>query len=305
MTRRSEHGVALLVVLWACTLLAILVGGFASLARVETEQARYSLSLVRARYAAEAGVMRAIHDVYEGRKAGRIQGPEEGERWIGDGRAFPFSVGGTQVSVVVEDEAGKIDLNAADANVLTSLFVAGGAQRSQAQRIAKEVVTWRTTAATPDTEAIRRYSDAGRPYAPRQARFPSIEELQSVLGMDASLFARVEPALTLWSGLEKPVPYYAPSFVLAALPGMDADTARSYVVSRRHMPVGSEVMLPGGFSGGWAPGSSVITIDSTGRVSESIVVTLRVTVRFDQLEGALDPRRPLYTILRWRNMPPA
>lgn len=304
MRRRSQKGVALLVVLWACTLLAILVGGYASLAHVETEQARYSLSMVRARYAAEAGVMRAIHDVYEGRKSGKIQAIGVGDRWIGDGLPFSFDIGNAKVKVTVEDEAGKIDLNAADAEVLSSLLRVAGADQARAQKIAREIVVWRTTGSNPDTDAVRRYADAGRPYAPRQARFPSIEELQSVLGMDADLFARVEPALTLWSGLDKPVPYYASAFVLSALPGMDIDTARSYVDGRARMPIGTALSLPGGFSGGWAPGSSAITIESTGRVADGIAVTLRVTVRFDQLDEHLDARRPLYTVLRWRNMPP-
>ena len=306
MKRRSmQSGVALLVVLWACTLLAILAGGYASLAHVESEQARYTLAMMRARYAAEAGVMRGIHDVYAGRKAGLVPGPEQTTRWMGDGQPWSFKVDGARVTVTVEDEAGKIDLNAADPAILMSLFMAAGANQARARRLADDVVIWRTTTATPDADAIKRYESAGRPYAPRQARFPSVEELQSVLGMDAALFAKVEPALTLWSGLDTPVPYYAPVNVLSALPNMPADIAKAYVNERSRMPIGTLVTLPGNLPGGWTPGSAVVTIESTGVVTENISVTLRVTVRYDQLNSSFDPRLPLFTILRWRNMPRA
>lgn len=49
---RSQRGVALLVVLWACTLLAILLGGYAAMARTEGLQARYQFEQTRAHYAA-------------------------------------------------------------------------------------------------------------------------------------------------------------------------------------------------------------------------------------------------------------
>ena len=57
----AQRGVALLVVLWACTLLAVLLGGYAMLARTEGLQARYAFAQTRAQYAAEAGFARALY----------------------------------------------------------------------------------------------------------------------------------------------------------------------------------------------------------------------------------------------------
>ena len=57
---RKQRGVALLLVLWACTLLAILLGGDAALARTEALQARFEFSQAQAHYAAEAGLMQAV-----------------------------------------------------------------------------------------------------------------------------------------------------------------------------------------------------------------------------------------------------
>src|ERR1700754_1587449 len=101
-TRDRQRGVALLVVLWACTLLAILVGGYASIARIETGQQGNALAMQKARYAAEDGGMRSIRDIYERRRAD--PGPDVAGRWIGDGHPFAFELGDAKVVVKVEDE---------------------------------------------------------------------------------------------------------------------------------------------------------------------------------------------------------
>ncbi|QDE40003.1 general secretion pathway protein GspK [Luteibacter pinisoli] len=273
-----ERGIALLVVLWACTLLAILVGGLASLAHLESEQGRYAMAAQKARYAAEAGVMKAIHDVYEQRREARE--PLEGVRWIGDGQPFEFALDGARVTVVVEDEIGKVDLNRADPTILAALFAQAGDDPAKAVDLAAEVVAWRSETGVPDAESMARYRAAGRAYVPRQAPFPSIDELQSVLGMDDRLFARVQPVLTIWSGRTKPAPFYASPLVRATLAGQ----AQGDAVAE------------------WVPGSPTITIVSKG-VAEGMSVTLRATVRLSQLTGTPNPRLPLYTVLRWQDVP--
>lgn len=304
MSYRRQRGVALLVVLWACTLLAILVGGYAALARVEGQQARYTNGAGRARYLAEAGVMQAIHDVWLARRAD-ADPPEPGTRWIGDGRPYPFQLDRATITVTVEDELGKVDLNAADVPVLQSLFTAAGADPGRARRLAGEVDLWRHTASSPDPDALQRYREMGRAYGPRQARFPNIEELQAVLGMDALLYARVETAVTLWSGRAQPEPYFASPLVLAALPGVDGPTAQAYVSHRDGSPDGAGLpAMLGATPAGWARGGNVVTIVSTARDDTGVSATLRVTVRFDQLLLARDPRVPLYTILRWKDVLP-
>ena len=108
-----QRGVALLIVLWGCTLLAIMLGGFAALARTEGLQARYQFAQTRAHYAAEAGMVRAI----EG-----LQTTDPDARWIADGRPYVFTFDDARVNITVVDEDGKVDLNAASDQVLTGLF---------------------------------------------------------------------------------------------------------------------------------------------------------------------------------------
>ena len=57
----QQRGVALLIVLWGCTLAAITIGALASLARVEGLQTQGQSRRVEALYAAEAGIERAVY----------------------------------------------------------------------------------------------------------------------------------------------------------------------------------------------------------------------------------------------------
>ncbi|MES1154221.1 MAG: type II secretion system protein GspK, partial [Rhodanobacter sp.] len=162
---------ALLLVLWACTLLAILLGGYAALARTEGLQARYDFAQTQAHYAAEAGVMRAVYG---------LQDPQAKQRWIGDGRTYTFHYGDATVRLSSVDEGGKVDLNTASPEVLQALFQATGMPQAQAQILAGRVVDWRNPvnlvgAADSGREA---YAAAGRDYGPRNAPFASVEELQ-------------------------------------------------------------------------------------------------------------------------------
>jgi general secretion pathway protein K len=101
--RQRQRGVALLLVLWACTLLAILLGGYAALARTEGLQTRYQFAQTQAHYAAEAGIMRAFYG---------LQDPVNKNRWIGDGRIYTFAFDHADIKVSAIGESGKVDLNA-------------------------------------------------------------------------------------------------------------------------------------------------------------------------------------------------
>src|SRR5690606_38412679 len=76
---QRQRGVALLLVLWACTMLAILLGGYAALARTEGLLARYQFAGTQAHYAAEAGLMHAVY---------ALQDPRPKQHWVGYGRTY-------------------------------------------------------------------------------------------------------------------------------------------------------------------------------------------------------------------------
>lgn len=273
-----QRGVALLVVLWACTLLAILLGGYAMLARTEGLQARYQFAQVRAHYAAEAGVTRAIYAMLD---------PSPNGHWIPDGRDYPFQFDDAKVSLRVTDESGKVDINAASPTVLQAFFKAAGMSDAAANELAAHVVEWRSFGRPGDVNNNAAYLAAGRDYGPRHGPFASLEELQMVLGMEPSVYRKISSQITLWSGRNAPDPNYAQPLALQAIPGMTPEQANAVYAARQQ---------PGAKPGLGASQGVTHSIRSEAMLPDGTRAVLRATVR---LQGARAGAQP-YAVLRWQ-----
>lgn len=285
-----QRGVALILVLWACALLTIMLGGYAVLARTEGTQARYQFNQVRARYAAEAGLARAV---------AALNDPDRQARWRSDGQPYRFHFDGADIQVRITSEDGKVDLNTASPQVLENLIASVGAKPDAAHALAAAIADWRDTDddVRPAGAEADRYEQEGGDYGPRNGPFASLQELQLVLGMDASLYRQLEPLLTVWSGRNMPDPAYAPPGVLAALPGMDASSAAEYVRRRHRVDLSSHLPdLPSGmqvFAG--SPGSTH-SIVSTATLADGTHAALHATIR---KRGNQRNGLP-YVVLQWR-----
>lgn len=213
---RRERGIALLFALWALALLAALLAGLALSARGESEAARQLYSQAQARYAAEAGIARAISALRDGNSA---------RRWVPDGRTYRFEFGGAQVVVRIEDVTGQVDLNAATPDVLTDLFLAAGAGNSQARALSDAVQDWRDSDDIPHAFGAEAdaYKRAGMKWLPRNGPFRTPGELARVYGMTDALYRKVSDAVTVYSGRNFPDPQYAGPLAMAA--GRDGDLA--------------------------------------------------------------------------------
>lgn len=279
LSRRSgQRGVALLLVLWACTLLAILLGGYAALARTEGLQARYDFAQTQAHYAAEAGVMRAVYG---------LQDPQAKQRWIGDGRTYTFHYGDATVRLSSVDEGGKVDLNAASPEVLQALFQATGMPQAQAQVLAGRVVDWRNPVSLVGAADSGRaaYAAAGRDYGPRNAPFASVEELQMVLGVTPALYRQLAGVITIWSGSTSPDPDMAPPLALAAIPGMTEQQQSAIEAARLKHANDPSLILNNG---------TTHSIRSEATLADGTRAALRVTVRLQSGQAQS------YAVLRWR-----
>ncbi len=129
--RRGARGIAFIVVIWVLLLLAVLLAGFAVFSRTEALQARHLAESTRARYMAEVGISRAIWE---------LRNPDPLTRWASDGRGYDFEFEGAKIKVAVQDESGKIDINAVDGPVLQRFLVASGLDEQTAQQIADTVL---------------------------------------------------------------------------------------------------------------------------------------------------------------------
>ena len=281
-----QHGVALLVVLWACTLLAILLGGFATLVRTESIQTRYLSTRVQLRYLAEAGAMRALAECVS----------RSGGRWIGDGRQYSLRIDEHEIHVQIQDELGKLDINTADPRALQRLIVAAGEDEVAATQLAANIQAVRDAHAKLLRDAgPKAYGQPGAEQDPRQGEFDSTEQLQNVAGMTPALYRRLAPAITVWSRRPQPVPALAPPLVLATLPNMDLNSAERYVAQRALRPAQTPPPpLPNGQSAGPWRSSAVRTIVASASDGQGTTARVIVTFRLAMLRGGAD-----YSVLRW------
>jgi len=189
---RAQTGVALILVMWITALMAILLGSFALIARTENLEARHMFDTTTARYAALAGVERAVYEM----RNTNLQ-----TRWVPDGRAYTFPYEGAEVTVELTDESGKIDLNVADNSVLVPLFMSVGVDPSQAEALADAIQDWRDADDIPRPRGAEapQYAQAGLTYAPPNRNFQTVSEVQQVLGMSYEIYRRIEPAISVYS----------------------------------------------------------------------------------------------------------
>ena len=280
--RSRQRGIALLVVLWGCTLAAITLGALATNARVESTQARGQSLRTQAFYAAEAGVEQAVF---------RLNASEDAQRWLADGRPYRQKMGDFDVSVSIHDEDGKINLNTASPELIGRLLAASGIETGRAASASAAIASW----------GKRGHMDASLLLA--QGGFASLEELYRVPGLGADIVDRISPALTLWSG-EHPNLAHASPLVVAAVTGADAAAAAAYVAKVRDLQAGSSNLppMPGTMPGSASVGASgVVNIVSVVSGEKGPGFTLDVTLILKSEPG--DPRA--YRVVRWREVSPA
>jgi general secretion pathway protein K len=168
------------------------------------------------------------------------------QRWPADGRERVLTYGENLIRVRVQDEAGKIDINAAPDEMLEGLFRTVGVDAASASRLVDAIADWK------DPDDLRRlsgaeaadYRAAGLPYVPRNGPFLAVDELRLVLGMTPALFERIGPFVTVYSRSGRINPVTAPAEVIRSLPGIGIDQADLYVAVRSALEVPQPNLLP-------------------------------------------------------------
>lgn len=289
-----NRGVALILVLWLLILLTAVIGGFAQSARIEAMQAHQVRASLIARQAAQAGIEYAVL---------RMSYPDVDRRWVPDGRPYQFAIGEATLEIRVLDESGKVDLNSASPDLLAKLLLALGVDAARAQSLAAAIVDYRDEddLLQPNGAESGEYSSAGLPYGPKNKPFEAVSELQRVLGMDFTLYQKLEPNVTVYAGGD-PSPTFARPPVLRAL-GFGADNADVFVNQRESWRPGSSApppVLPGARPFVVQPGTGTYDISSRVHLRDGTVLTLNAIVRATQT----GPFGQLYVPLQWREGEP-
>lgn len=223
MTGRNSRGIALVGVLWLLVLLTAVTVALTATVRGEIRAVGNTLSMTQAAYAAEGGIELGVLNLLT----------PQAQRWPTDGSLFETDFGDTRLRIAILDEAGKIDLNAAGYPLLNKLLLESGVDPDRAAHVADAILDWR------DNDDLRRlngaedgdYRIAGLAYGTTDSDFLSVDELRLVLGMDASTFDKIRPALTVYSGLPGVNPQFASPQVTAVVEGLaEAQTSAGGLV---------------------------------------------------------------------------
>jgi general secretion pathway protein K len=281
-----DRGFALVSVLWGISILSLIASAMLTDAVVSRHLERNAWWRTRAEALAQAGVNRAVVGLMDARAD---------VRWRIDAVPQTLSFGGADITISIEDELGKIDLNATDGDTLRRLFESAGADKALASALAARTLDWRTSEVghSLNGASADSYRTAGLSYKPRGGAFQSVDELTLVLGMTPQLFERVAPALTVYSGRPFFDATVAPKEALLTFPGYDDAKVAEIIASRREGQ-GIRVSLPLGMEN---PSSSLAGRPFTVAVTVVLEGSRMSERQVIRLTG--DPSRP-YLVLELR-----
>ena len=221
----DERGVALVAVLWVTVVLGLIAAVFMRETRVAVNLARNDIENAKAEAIADAGINRA--------ELGLL-GLDAALPWSVDGTPYSFAFADGTVTVSMQDEGGKIDLNRSAGPVLQGLFTSVGVAPEAASHLADAISDFR------DADNLRRlngaedadYAAANLPYDAKDAPFATTEELQQVLGMTRPLYDRVAPLITVYSPRRDVNLATATPDVLRALPYLTPERVSALLQQR-------------------------------------------------------------------------
>ena len=202
------RGFALVIVLWTLVLLSFLVTHMVTTGRTGTRIAANLVANAEAEAQADGAIMETIFRLVDGSDG----------RWTIDGGPHLLNLRHATATVTIAPESGKVNPNAASIELIAALLVSCGAEPGQASALAAAILEWRETGDRPRLGGAKlpQYRAAGLDYAPPNAPFETLDEMQRVLGMTPELFRRLKPHLSLYQPVD-PDPRLADPIVAAAL----------------------------------------------------------------------------------------
>jgi len=250
----TEAGVILIALLWILTALSIISLSFSKESFVEVASARNTQSLEEAYFIARAAIAETVYRLVQKRLTPQLQQVELQD--VPDpldlGRVTG-TFGGGSYRMDIQDESGKINLNAATEEQLRALVEAIGIGRPDSDIITDSIMDWR------DTDPAHRlngaeddyYQTLNPPYKAKNGRIDAIEELLLVRGVTPEYFyGRPERApdgtiiykyglsryLTVYSIRSQINVNFVPLPVLLSIPGMPPQAAQAIFEKRQVKP---------------------------------------------------------------------
>ncbi len=224
--RDREAGIAVIMVLWLTIMLTVIAGGFAFSMRSEAMAARNSLSVAKARAAADGAVERMAFE---------LSRPRMAASWLSDGVPHSWSEDDVAITASAVDESTRIDLNAAPEALLKGLVEqVGGADADTAAKIVDAIQDWRDpdNNRRPNGAEEADYQAAGLKQKPSNAPFETVSELSRVMGVTSAIYAAIADSLTVQSRQPGVNAQLAPRNVLLAMPNATPEIVDAYLQQR-------------------------------------------------------------------------
>jgi general secretion pathway protein K len=189
MARKHEQGFAMVVAVAA-------LGAFAFISFEVLAADRGVISGVSARVeqarlaaAADAGMMMAIHGIAQ---------EDASQRWAINGSSRELTFRGVDLLITVQDERGKAPLDGLNPAQSRALFEGAGADGDKLDALVDELRDFQS-ADDDDTVTPAPIEAQGLAAAPlRRGGFRTVGDLMVLKDMDASLYARIAPAVTVF-----------------------------------------------------------------------------------------------------------
>jgi general secretion pathway protein K len=331
----------LLLTIWVLALLSVIVGEFCHAMRTEVNITRNYKEKTEAYYVSRAGVMRAIAELIKIETSPPLvvsveeTTPEDDDKidWRINVSIPDISFGTGAFSVRIGNEAGKININRADQNLLRMMLYKFDIDDGEKDIIVDSILDWR------DKDDLRRmhgaedeyYQSLPEPYHARNDDFESVEELLLVKGITPDIFYGLKDIITVYgeNGGGTPVQIrrqrvarsrsafsynnvninFASPAMLRALPQMTEELGREIMEFRKEkditMPDVLEIVGAGAYTE-MAPfittareaKSPFFTIVSEGKAHPESHITHRIEVTL-KIDARSEKK---YKILKWTDL---
>jgi len=326
--RSSDRGIALVMVLWVLMLLSVIVGEFCYSMKTQVNITANYKESTASYYIALAGINNAIYNmVYQT----VIPPPADGEgadedavEWRINTEIPPIDFAGGRVTVWIDNESGRININLADRDLLMFMLSGFELENEEKEIIVDSILDWR------DTDDLRRlhgaeseyYQSLPQPYSAKNGPFDAGDELLLVRGVTpeiyyggldrmVTVFPKIAPEQTTDRRKPKTETDFnrininaVPPAMWASLPGMTEDMVAQIIEFRKEKDfrsmselgeiVGNDVLAGISRYLNTRP-SPYYTIYATGEKPDSgIYETIAATIRMD---NTIAKR---YRIVEWK-----
>jgi hypothetical protein len=185
-----QRGTVLILVLWVLTLLTLIGGFYAVEAKTRRNLGQHIWNSLQDREISRSILLFAAHRLAP--PGASSEDIEDKGLLVTDAREYKIDFGGRQVSFVLEDENGKLDLNKVSEPQIREVVrgLMGDTGLETADTIVDGILDWR------DPDKLVRlngaedevYQDKSPPYYPANGPFHLVEELLLVNGVGQKLF---------------------------------------------------------------------------------------------------------------------